>query len=155
MNAATVRVVPAGAAHLALLSALHGACFEEGWDAPSIGRLLAIPGSFALLAGPAAEEDLPAGFTLARLLGEECEIISIGVLPERRRQGIAAALLATLRERARADGAEALVLEVAVDNAAALALYAREGFAVAGRRPAYYAKPGTRPVDAHIMRLDL
>ena len=37
-------------------------------------------------------------------------------------------------------GAQSLWLEVAQDNAAALALYAAVGFEVIGRRPAYYRR---------------
>jgi ribosomal-protein-alanine N-acetyltransferase len=41
-------------------------------------------------------------------------------------------------------------LEVAVDNAAALRLYRRAGFAEAGRRRGYYERPGGR-VDALVL----
>ena len=37
------------------------------------------------------------------------------------------------------------------DNAAALALYSRSGFAEAGRRRGYYHSPGNPPVDALVM----
>jgi ribosomal-protein-alanine N-acetyltransferase len=41
---------------------------------------------------------------------------------------------------------------VAEDNAGALALYARLGFAAAGRRAGYYGRPAGGAVDAIVMR---
>ena len=45
-----------------------------------------------------------------------------------------------------------LWLEVAVDNAAAVALYEKAGFETTGRRPRYYARPSGERVDALLMR---
>jgi ribosomal-protein-alanine N-acetyltransferase len=56
---------------------------------------------------------------------------------------------------AAARGATRLFLEVADDNAAALALYARAGFSEAGRRPGYYARPDGVRQDALILALNL
>ncbi|HLY44034.1 MAG TPA: GNAT family N-acetyltransferase [Stellaceae bacterium] len=126
--------VPAGAA--APLAALHGACFpEDPWDAASLARILALSGGFGYLAW---EGEAPAGFLLARDLGGEIEILSLGVLPERRRRGIGGALLAAATAEAARRGAGSLVLEVAVGNAAARRLYAAAGFTQVGRRPRYY-----------------
>ncbi len=48
-------------------------------------------------------------------------------------------------------GAAVMLLEVAADNSAAAALYARAGFGQAGRRPRYYPD-GT---DALLLRVEL
>jgi ribosomal-protein-alanine N-acetyltransferase len=48
-----------------------------------------------------------------------------------------------------------LHLEVAADNAAALALYQRLGFAEVGRRKGYYVRKGRPPVDALLLALEL
>ena len=53
---------------------------------------------------------------------------------------------------AQRSGAEAMFLEVAADNAAALALYRGAGFTQAGLRRGYYAPAGT---DAFVLRRDL
>src|SRR5579875_563301 len=66
--------------------------------------------------------------------------------PARRRHGPA--------DRRRRGGAPALVLEVAVDNKAAAALYAAHGFVAIGRRADYYRR-GRRLVDALVLRLPL
>jgi ribosomal-protein-alanine N-acetyltransferase len=48
-----------------------------------------------------------------------------------------------------------MFLEVAEDNAAALALYTAAGFATTGRRRAYYRRPGGLLVDALMLRSPL
>ncbi len=85
-------------------------------------------------------------------LAEDSEILSLAVAPEAHRQGIGRALLAELVDRARGAGAERIFLEVADDNAPALALYAATGFETISRRRGYYASaagPGT--VDALVL----
>ena len=65
------------------------------------------------------------------------------------------ALLAAAIGLAQESGAESMFLEVAEDNAAALALYAKAGFTEAGRRRGYYRRSGGTAVDARVLRLDL
>src|SRR5258708_3750521 len=99
-GALTVVVEPAGAAHLALLTALHGRCFTQGWSEATMASLLAIPRTFSLLAtvldNGAAQ---PAGFALARRAADESELLSIGVVPELQRRGIARRLVSACVER--------------------------------------------------------
>jgi ribosomal-protein-alanine N-acetyltransferase len=68
---------------------------------------------------------------------------------------VGADLLAQGLVLAVAGGAERMFLEVAEDNAAARALYARAGFAEAGRRRGYYARPDGPAADALVLALDL
>jgi len=124
---------------LALVAALHAACFSEAWGADSIGALLADPGSFGLLA---ASEGEPAGFILVRPAADEAEILSLAVLPARRRRGLARRLLAAALERLVAAGTRRLLLEVAEDNVAARRLYQGAGLVPVGRRPGYYRSAG-------------
>lgn len=142
-----VAAVPAGAA--APLAALHRACFpEDPWDAAALERVLALAGGFGYLAWQA---DTPAGFILARDLGGEVEILSLGVLPEWRRQGIGGALLAAVIAEAGRRHIGSIVLEVASENEAARRLYAGLGFVPVGRRPRYYRRNGGT-ADALILR---
>jgi [ribosomal protein S18]-alanine N-acetyltransferase len=145
-----ITAVPAGAA--VPLAAMHRVCFpDDPWDADALARILALPGSFGFLAW---QDDRPAGFILARDLGGEAEILSLGVLPARRRRGIGRALLAAVAGEAAARRSGAIVLEVATDNEAARRLYAAFGFAAAGRRPRYYRRiAGT--ADALILRREV
>ncbi|HEV8678909.1 MAG TPA: GNAT family N-acetyltransferase [Stellaceae bacterium] len=132
------------------LAVLHRACFpEEPWDASAIERILALPGGFGHLAW---EEDNPAGFVLARDLGGEVEILSLGVVPERRRHGVGRALLDAVIDEAGRRCTSSVVLEVAAGNATARRLYAAAGFRCVGCRPRYYGDTGDH-ADALILRL--
>jgi [ribosomal protein S18]-alanine N-acetyltransferase len=127
-----------GAADIPVLAALHGACFpEEPWSEKAVAEVLAMPGAFGL-AMHEGESDPATGFLLALDLGAECELLALGVHPEARRRGHARRLLADLLA---IGDARPLHLEVAEDNAAALALYRGAGFAVVGRRTGYYRRP--------------
>jgi ribosomal-protein-alanine N-acetyltransferase len=100
------------------------------------------------------EGESPAGFALAINLCEECEILSLGVLTEWRREGVGTALLDSVCAEARRRDTECIVLEVAVDNIAALALYGVRGFIPVGRRRNYYRRSG-HSADALVLRLAL
>jgi len=150
------RVVPAGHADAGLLAALHRAAFAEPWSTATLGELLAMPGAFAWLAGSEAKARAEAvGFVLGRIAGGECEILTLAVMPAARRRGAASALLEAALSHAATAGAMAVFLEVAASNRAARGLYARGGFAMVGRRKAYYRRRGQAPLDALILRRPL
>jgi [ribosomal protein S18]-alanine N-acetyltransferase len=143
---------PVSAASLLCLAEMHLLCFpEDPWGARTMSEILALPGAFGWIA---LREALPAGFVLGMAVGSECEILSLGVLPQQRRTGKAQCLLDAVCVEARRRHAERIVLEVAVDNSAALALYRKRGFAQVGRRPAYYRR-GPEPIDALVLALPL
>jgi ribosomal-protein-alanine N-acetyltransferase len=131
---------------MAALSALHAACFDRGWSEEEITRLLELPNTIGLV----ARADEPIGMLLAWVVGEEAEILTMGVTPARRGAGTGAALLDSALEAARLAGAVAVFLEVREDNRAAQALYAGAGFAEAGRRRGYYSG-----ADALVLRRNL
>jgi ribosomal-protein-alanine N-acetyltransferase len=146
----TVRIeaLPLGAAKP--LAVLHRACFpDDPWEAGALARIMALAGAFGWLAWV---EDEPVGFVLVRDLGNECEVLSLGVAPRWRRRGTAQTLLAATIAETRRRKLPSLVLEVATDNEPASALYARLGFVPVGRRLRYYRRPDGR-VDALILRL--
>ena len=64
-------------------------------------------------------------------------------------------LVGGLIRAARRAEAKRLFLEVADDNAAALALYRRLGFVEVGRRQRYYERPAVPAVDALVLQLAL
>lgn len=80
-------------------------------------------------------------------------VLSLGmaILPEARGQGGGRALLAAIFEHARACGAHKVVLEVWVDNARAIALYASTGFEVEGLRRNHYRRRDGRLRSALLM----
>lgn len=133
-----------GPAHLA---ALHASAFDAPWDEEAIRALLAMPG-----AEVRADED---GFILWRRAADEAEIVTLAVRPAARRGGLGGRLLDAAVAGAREQGVVRLFLEVAHDNAAALALYESRGFTPAGRRPAYYARPDGSRADALILAINL
>ncbi len=136
-------------AFAAPLSMLHRACFpEEPWDSPAMARIMAIAGFFGRILW---EDGEPAGFALALDLGGEGEILSLGVVPGRRRAGSGSALLASICEEMLRRGGHSVFLEVAADNAAARALYAARGFVQIGRRLNYYRRPAGL-ADALVLR---
>ncbi len=135
----------------AALAAIHAACFpEEPWSAEAISTLAAGPGVFALTAnaGAAAADPAALGFVMVRCIADECEILTLCVHPGQRRQGLGRALLLAAMARARALGAERVLLEVAEDNGAARALYGSLGFVEFSRRPDYYQRANRADVTA-------
>jgi ribosomal-protein-alanine N-acetyltransferase len=84
--------------------------------------------------------------------GDVTQVMTIGVAPAVQRQGIGSALLTALIRRSRELGASAVLLEVRVDNAPALAMYERFGFTLLARRRRYYQP---EDVDAWTMRMEL
>lgn len=133
------------------LARVHAAAFEHAWSGEEIAQLLDSPGGFALM----VEGADPMGFILCRAIAGEAEILTIAVDPAFRRKGLARALVEAAAAAARLAGAEAMFLEVADDNAAALRLYEAAGFARAGLRRGYYDRGPQGRADALVMRLDL
>jgi ribosomal-protein-alanine N-acetyltransferase len=84
--------------------------------------------------------------------GDVAQVMTIGVAPSAQRRGLGATLLTALLDEARELRAGAVLLEVRVDNAPAIALYERFGFTVLGRRRRYYQP---EDVDAWTMQLPL
>lgn len=129
------------------LAALHAAAFAAPWDASAFEALLNQPGVVVI--------EQAEGFILIRAVADEAEILTLAVHPAGRRQGLGARLVREAGTMMAACGVTRLFLEVADDNTAARALYGREGFVEAGRRPGYYARPDGRRRDALIMALTL
>ena len=130
---------------------IHRGLFAEPWDAGAVARLLDRPGATSMIA-VVGEQRTPAGFVLGQIAADEAEVISIGVAPDWQRKGIGRQLLDGLMRAAKRAEAKRIYLEVAADNAAALALYSRIGFAETGRRKGYYARQHPAPaVDAVVM----
>jgi ribosomal-protein-alanine N-acetyltransferase len=129
------------------LAALHAGAFDRPWSIADFEKLLGAAGARALLAPN-------QGFILWWVLGDEAEVLTFAVAPSFRRQGVGSGLLTRALANIGAMGVGRVVLETATDNAAALALYDRFGFAQVGRRPAYYAGTQSR-TDALVLALML
>ena len=75
-----------------------------------------------------------AGFAHASLDGADCKLDKLYVHPDRQRQGIGRALLATAQDWARAQHARHLCLQVNRGNTQAIAAYQKQGFRIAESR---------------------
>ena len=85
------------------------------------------------------EERNVVGFLLLWLLGEEAEVVDVGVDPKSRRRGVGAALFEHALKLAFHCGARRAFLEVRAGNQAARALYEQAGFEAYGTRTRYYS----------------
>lgn len=137
------RALPADSA---VLAALHAKAFEAPWDAAAFSELIGAQGSLAL-----CDDE---GFILIRIIAGEAEVLTLAVAPTARRQGLGRKLLEAALVLAAASGAEAVFLEVAADNAAALALYTACQLESVGRRKGYYRRAGDA-MDALVLRKTL
>ena len=72
---------------------------------------------------------------------DEAELLTIALSPAARGHGHGRMLLDGHLAALAREGVRVVHLEVADDNAAALALYRHRGFREVGRRPSYYPKP--------------
>jgi ribosomal-protein-alanine N-acetyltransferase len=140
--------------HAQELADLHAGLFEAPWDAAAFTKLLGHPGSTAFLARLGAPPRT-AGFILGQLAADEAEILTLGVGKDHQRHGIGSRLVEALARAAEKAEARRLFLEVAEDNAAAVALYKRLGFHEIGRRKAYYVRSGRPASDALNLALEL
>ena len=138
----------AEAADASAIAEIHALSFDEPWSAESIAVLMTGPGGYGVVARRDGED---VGFALFHCVPPESELLSVGVRPHLRRNGIAQAIL----RRAAADlaqrGAITMFLDVAADNHAAMALYRALGFRDISRRPRYYRGK----VDAILMQAEL
>ncbi len=129
---------------------LHGASFAHPWSAEEVAALIASASTVAAAALDPASGQL-RGFVLARLAADEAEILTIAVDPTLRGKGVGRALLAESLRQAASAGARTIFLEVAQDNAAALALYKRLGFVNVGDRTGYYRRKDGQRATAIVM----
>lgn len=90
------------------------------------------------------------GFIVYRQTCDEAEIITIGVAPNARRTGIAAAMLGIAEGELKKSGTKTVFLEVAENNHPARKLYEANGYHKIGTRPKYYDG-----IDAIMMKKDL
>jgi len=107
------------------------------WSEAQYQQVFSGPGRLALV----AESDAIEGFLVARQIGAEWELENIVVSSDVRHQRRATRLITELLDRARAEHAEAIFLEVRESNRPARALYEKCGFRQVGLRKGYYRSP--------------
>lgn len=143
-----ITLAEAGAARLPDVMAVMADAFEpsfgEAWTEPQCRGILIMPGVWLTIA---TADDRPQGFSIARVVADEAELLLLGVRAGARRRGLGSTLLRAFRDGARARGACRLHLEMREGNAA-IAMYNAAGFEQVGRRRDYYRGPAAISFDA-------
>ncbi len=146
MNEVDLRI--ATLADLPRIVEVEQAAAAHPWSAGQIEQTLRAQTTRALVA---TEDGVVVGHLLASSAAGTGELLTLAVLPNRRRRGLGRALLGALRSRWEDEAVEEAFLEVAVDNMPALALYLCHGWTRVGSRPSYYFNGR----DAAILKLAL
>jgi ribosomal-protein-alanine N-acetyltransferase len=99
------------------------------------------------------EQDQIVGYAAVLVVapGVEADVLTVAVLPDFTRQGIASHFMKELEKWSILRQAPAMMLEVGVANVSAIALYGKLGYRNISTRKGYYG-PG---LDAFVMRKEL
>lgn len=146
------RIHPVGRGHARQLSELHKSCFAKGWGHLEFESFFERAGVFAAIA---YNDKTPVGFVLCWLIEDQCDLLSMGVLADYRRDGVGQMLLDYALDNARHMGAAHMVLEVNVNNVAAQQLYEAQGFEKFSVRKDYYSNADGTRADAICLRKPL
>lgn len=135
---------PADAEAVALLEA---ECFSSPWSEQAILDSYSEGVLFIL----AEEEGRVIGYAGLQTVLDEGYITNIAVSRDFRGRGIGSSLVEQLKEKARQKSLAFISLEVRHSNAAAVALYEKQGFKTVGKRKNFYTAPLE---DALIMTIE-
>jgi ribosomal-protein-alanine N-acetyltransferase len=122
----------------ALIARLHRQWLGRAWRADSVGRLLHLPGTVAIIARERATNGRVVGFVLCLSAGDALDVAALGVAHKHRRRRVGQRLMQAVLGVAAGTGHRRVVLEVDEHNTAARALYERLGFGLISRRTGYY-----------------
>ena len=110
--------------------------YRTPWSRSMFASELAKPSSLSF--GAVDEAGTLVGYLVLSRYVDAWHVMNVAVAPERRRQGVASALLQRLLELTEDDGMRGYTLEVRVSNLGAIRLYERFGFVPKGVRRGYY-----------------
>jgi ribosomal-protein-alanine N-acetyltransferase len=131
---ATLAIRTLSYSDLPAVSAIERRAFPTPWSIAMFVLELSKPTGVCLAA---LRDGNLVGYTVCSRYDTVWHVMNVAVEPDLRRQGIASALLAELYLRAGDAGAQ-FTLEVRRSNKAAIELYQRDGFRIAGLRTSYY-----------------
>ncbi len=141
-------------ASLEALLRLDSACFSDAYSEALWTAYLNDAKRFPLFLFEVDSELV--GYASFSVITPEAELLRIGVLPQCRDLGYAAAALELAQGRLRQQGIERVLLEVREGNEPAQKLYKNLGYINDGRRPGYYPSASGKPSkDALLMSLEL
>lgn len=118
--------------------------FGEAWTAPQCAGLMPMPGVWLTLA---RSGDEIVGFSLARIVVKEAELLLLAVKQGSQGNGVGQTLLDGFIHAAKLRGADRMHLEVR-DGNRAINLYLKAGFSEVGRRRNYYSGRNGKLFDA-------
>lgn len=150
-----LQIIEATMVHLPVLVVLQQQAFANPqtsgppWTEAAIAGMLGMPGVLTRLLH---RDGQACGMAMWRAVVDEAELLTIGVLPNARGQGLGRTLLLDGLEILAGCAVETVFLEVAVNNLLALRLYQGQGFTIVGRRRNYYGTAAAS-IDAHVMSL--
>jgi len=151
---AGLHIEPATTRDTDAIARLHAQGFYRGWPREEFAAYLADPDRTPAYVACDRRHRV-AGFAMLRLVADEAELMTIAVDRKWRGKGIGRALIAAAFADLMMSSAKKMFLEVAADNAAAIALYRAHGFAEIGRRSGYYPRPDGTPATALVMSRNL
>ena len=120
------------------VASLERECFSHPWSEKSLREELDNDQAHFLCA---VADGCVVGYIGVQEIVGEAYITNVAVLPQFRRNGVAAALLHNLFEFANESCFEFLSLEVRKSNTAAIKLYEKAGFVPVGSRKNFYSEP--------------
>jgi len=134
----------------ATMAQLHSACFStpRPWSEAEFTSLIQQTGVFVH-----TQDD--TGLILGRAVLDEVELLTLAVAPGARRRGLARQLVSDFERDSKARGARRAFLEVAQNNAPAIALYESLGYCQIGLRPGYYKGQTAQNIAALVMEKTL
>jgi ribosomal-protein-alanine N-acetyltransferase len=145
-------VSDAGPRDATAIARLHAASFRRGWSDGEVEQLLM---DAQVVADRARVGRDLVGFVIARHAAGEAEVLSIAVDASARGCGLGGKLLQRNLQRLAGLGVREVFLEVGADNAPALALYDRMGFAQVGKRERYYGDGPALDSTALVLRREI
>jgi ribosomal-protein-alanine N-acetyltransferase len=134
------------------LTEIHEKCFPRYWNREAFTDFFSVKGTCAFLV---EENDNPVAMMVYRISFEQADIMTIAVLPQWRRRGIAEKMLSEMLAKCRNTGVKKIFLEVEDGNISAFNLYEKCGFKQIGRRKLYYQQLDGSYTDALVMEKKL
>lgn len=129
------------------IALLEKECFSEPWSETAITDSYQNSTVFILF----EEDGGILGYAGMQTVLDEGYVTNIAVTSSARRRGIGRALVEGLKQKAEEMALSFISLEVRVSNAAAIALYEKQGFKRMGKRKNFYSRPTE---DGLIMTLE-
>ena len=129
-----------------IMAGAFGDGFGEAWTRSQLSGILPMTGVSLVLARTSGG-DSAAGFSLARTVADEAELLLIAVDPKLHRRGVGRQLMDNFIAQARVAKLARVHLEVR-DGNPAVTMYEGMGFAAVGRRRDYYTGADKKRHDA-------